>query len=141
MTTNTQTPAMGGTNKGLHIGLWVAQILLAIGFGMAGWMKLTMPMAQVAAAMPGMSEALLRFIGVAEVAGALGMLLPAATRIYPVLTAWAGIGLATIMVLAGALHLVRAEFSHLPPVLVLFALASFVAWGRFKKAPTTPRGN
>ena len=139
MATNIQTSAGGGSTKGINIGLWVAQVLLAVGFGLAGAMKLTMAAAQAAVLMPGMPIELLRFIGTAEVAGALGMLLPAISRIYPILTAWAGVGLATIMVLAAALHLSKGEFSNLPPVLVLLALASFVAWGRFKKAPIAPR--
>jgi putative oxidoreductase len=139
MATNVSTSTLSGANKGMNIGLWVAQVLLAVGFGMAGYMKLSMTTAQIAQVMPGMSEGLLRFIGTVEVAGALGMILPAATRIAPILTAWAGVGLATIMVLAAGFHLSRGEFSHLPPVLVLLAFASFVAWGRFKKAPIAPR--
>lgn len=126
-------PAAG---KGLRIGLWAAQLLLAVAFGFAGGMKLVATAQFVAMGMP---APLVYFIGVAEVAGALGVVLPAATRIAPILTAWAGAGLATIMVLAGGFHLVRGEASHLPPVVVLFALAAFVAWGRFTKAPVTPR--
>src|SRR4051812_27696610 len=122
----TATRSAPAAGKGLHLGLWAAQILLALGFGMAGGMKLVSA-AQFAA--QGMPLGLVYFIGVAEVAGALGLILPAATRIAPILTAWAGVGLATIMALAGGFHLMRGEASHLPPVVVLFALAAFVAWG------------
>jgi putative oxidoreductase len=62
-----------------------------------------------------------------------------ATRIQPKLTGWAAVGLGTIMVLALGLHVSRGEWSHVPPVLVLGALAGFVAWGRLKKAPIPPR--
>jgi putative oxidoreductase len=79
------------------------------------------------------------FIGVAEVLGALGMILPAITRIRPKLTGLAGVGLLTIMVLALGFHIMRGELSHTPPVIVLGALATFVAWGRLKKAPIAPR--
>jgi hypothetical protein len=125
--------------KALVVGLWTAQVLLALAFGAAGGMKLMMASADIAKAMPGAPEALIRFIGVSEVAGSLGMLLPALTRVLPVLTAWAGVGLATIMVLASALHASRGEWDHLPVTLGLFALAAFVAWGRFKAAPIAPR--
>jgi putative oxidoreductase len=136
MVTQSQTSAGG---KGLHIGLWVVQVLLAVAFGMAGGMKLTSSTDQLAKMAAGMSVGLIRFIGVAEMAGALGMILPAATRILPVLTAWAGVGLATIMVLAAALLISRGEFSNILPALVLLAMAVFVAWGRFVKAPISPR--
>ena len=77
-------PAAG---KGLRIGLWAAQLLLAVAFGFAGGMKLVATAQFVAMGMP---APLVYFIGVAEVAGALGVVLPAATRIAPILTAWAG---------------------------------------------------
>jgi uncharacterized membrane protein YphA (DoxX/SURF4 family) len=125
------------SGRGLRIGLWVAQGLLALAFGMAGGMKLFVATdkSPVFSDMPW----LIRFIGVSEVAGALGVILPAATRIAPVLTPIAAVGLAIIMVLAGAFHVQRGEISHLPPVLFLFAMSVFVAWGRFKKAPIAPR--
>lgn len=139
MTTTVQTTTNIQESKGLRVWLWVAQVLLAIAFGLAGAMKLSMPPAQIVKLAEGIPLPLLRFIGITEVAGALGMLLPAATRIVPVLTAWAAVGLATIMVLAAALHLSRGQFSHLPPVLVLLTLAAFVAWGRFTKGAISPR--
>jgi putative oxidoreductase len=74
--------------------------------------------------------ALLRFIGVAELAGGLGLILPAATRIRPMLTPLAALGLATIMTLAFVFHIQRGEWDALPVNAVLGALAAFVAWGR-----------
>ena len=118
-------------SRGLNIGLWIAQALLALAFLAAGGMKLAMPPP------PGMtlSVGLMHFIGVSEVLGGLGMILPAATRIAPKLTGAAGVGLLTIMVLAAGYHVQHGELSHLPPVFVLGALAAFVAWGRLKHAP------
>lgn len=136
MSTNVTASPRADRNKGLAIGLWVAQILLALAFGMAGWMKLATPYAELVKNMPGMAalpEGLLRFIGLAEVAGAAGMILPAATGILPVLTAWAGVGFATIMGLAAAFHLARGEAQSLPVLAALFLLSAFVAWGRFGK--------
>lgn len=125
----------------LHIVLWVIQVLLAVAFGMVGFMKTTAPIEQLAEM--GMnfvnhtSVELVRFIGVSEILGAIGLILPSALRIKPILTPIAAIGIATIMVLAVREHLTQNE-----PIIanvVMFALAAFVAWGRFKKAPISPK--
>lgn len=125
------------------IGLWVVQVLLTLAFGAAGVMKLFMPIADIsgqmawAAASP---EWLVRFIGFAELAGAIGMVLPAATRILPWLTPLAGLGFAVIQVLAIGVHATRGETAMTLPVnLVLLALSLFVAWGRWRKAPIASR--
>jgi hypothetical protein len=86
-----------------------------------------------------MPEALVRFIGISELAGAIGLILPALTRVLPVLTAWAGVGLATVMILAAGFHVSRQEWQYVPVVLTVAALAALVAWGRFKKAPLAGR--
>lgn len=128
--------------KGLHVGLWVAQALLALAFVGAGLMKLTTPVEQLRAAMPWVNGAmgpLVRFIGAAEFAGALGLILPAATRTKPGLTPLAAAGLATVMALAALTHLSRGELGMVAPNLVLGGLAAFVAWGRARKAPIAPR--
>ena len=82
---------------------------------------------------------LVRFIGVSEVAGALGLILPALTRRLPGLTPLAGLGLCIVMVLATGFHLMRAEYSAMPMTIVIGAVAAFVAWGRWTKAPIAPR--
>lgn len=135
------TPASAPPSKALHISLWVAQVLLALAFGMAGAMKTFTPLAELATKLAWVSSAgaLVRFIGISELAAAIGLILPAATRIKPSLTPLAGAGLVVIMVLALAFHAVQGEFSSLPVNLVLGGLAAFVAWGRFKKAPIQPR--
>jgi len=127
--------------RGLTIALWIAQILLALVFGFAGSMKILTPIEELAknAAWIKDSELLIRFIGTSEVAGALGMLLPALTRIKPKLTSLAAVGLFIIMVLATGFHLMRGEAKFTPMTLALGALAAFVAWGRFRKAPISPR--
>src|SRR5437762_12537367 len=84
------------SSKRLHIGLWVAQGLLAIVFLLSGAMKFLMP--PEALAQLGLAPGLAAFIGISEIAGALGVILPAATRIRPALTPLAGVGLATVMV-------------------------------------------
>ena len=87
---------------------------------------------QFAASAPALADqrGLVTFIGIAELAGAIGLILPALTKILPVLTTWAAVGLATIMVLATGFHLSRGEFSHAIVTVVLLALAAFVIYVR-----------
>jgi len=129
-------------SKAWSIGLWVVQVLLAVMFGMAGSMK-------ALTAMPELGEKIMwakdvplwftRFIGVSELSAAIGLILPAATRIRPALTAWAAAGLAFVMLSAIGFHVMRGETPFVIMPLVLGALAAFVAWGRLRKAPIAPR--
>lgn len=115
--------------------------MLAAMFLMAGGTKVAMS-AETFAAMPNtgaMPFALVKFIGVSEVAGAIGVLIPAITRIKPMLTPMASFGLFIIMVLASLLHGSRAEWSSLGTTFVLAGIATFVTWGRWKAAPIAPR--
>jgi putative oxidoreductase len=126
----------------LHIGLWVVQVLLALMFLMAGVMKSTQPPEALIA--NGMSFvgysplALVRFIGVSEFLGGVGLILPSALRILPWLTPAAAGGLVVIMALAGGMHVVNGE-PGLPVNVVIGALAAFVVWGRLAGAPITAR--
>ena len=138
-----ETHGARSPRRGLHITLWIAQILLAAAFGMSGSMKLFQPIEALTAAMgwPGdIPPALVRFIGAAELAGALGLILPAATRIRPNLTPLAALGLVLVMVLASGFHLTRGEGGMIVPNLVLGLVAAFIAWGRSRAAPIAPRG-
>jgi putative oxidoreductase len=128
--------------KGLRVALWIVQGLLAVGFGMAGLTKLGQPIAEMAKSIPWVTtvpESLVRFIGISELAGALGLILPSVTRIKPVLTAWAAVGLVAVMVLAAAFHISRGEVQMLPVPIVLGGMAAFVGWGRFGKARIAAR--
>jgi|SRR5687768_1344272 len=120
-------------SRAVHVTLWLLQLLLAAVFLLVGHTHAVAPIEVAVARAPWVASlpvALVRFIGVAEVAGALGLLLPAATRIYPALTSLAAAGLATMMALAIPFHLVRAEMSAIVINLVLGSLAALVAWGR-----------
>ncbi|WP_375452458.1 DoxX family protein [uncultured Devosia sp.] len=135
----------GTANRsGWTIGLWVAQAVLAAFYSFAGFAKLSKPMAELAAM--GMNyavdypELLTRFIGTMEVLGALGLLLPAFTRILPRQTPLAALGFSVLQVLAIGLHAMRGETGQTLPInLVLLALSLFVVWGRMSKAPIAPR--
>src|SRR5882757_3666810 len=115
----------------MKIASWIVQILLALVFIASGSMKL-FAFDQFAASAPALADqrGLVTFIGIAELAGALGLILPALTNIMPVLTTWAAVGLATIMVLATGFHLMRGEFSHAIVTVILLALAAFVIYAR-----------
>ena len=128
-------------SKALHVGLWVVQCLLGVMFLAVGTMKATQPIANLANALGWPAEvpaALVRFIGVAEFLGGLGLILPAATRIMPMLTPLAGAGLATAMMFATIFHISHGEFGAVAAPLVLGGLAIFVAWGRGMRAPIAP---
>ena len=126
-----------------NAGLWVVQALLAAFYAMAGSMKLTQSIEALVAS--GMAyagdypELLTRFIGTMEVLGAIGIILPAATRILPGLTPLAALGFSVIQILAMGVHISRGEFMVLPMNLVLLALSLLVVWGRSRKAPIAAR--
>jgi hypothetical protein len=110
--------------------LWVLQGLLAAAFLAHGWMFLTPPASvadQMNALLPRWFQL---FLGIAEVAAAIGLILPAATRIMPWLVSWAAIGIMIVMISATYLHIVRNEVSSAVITFVLLVMASFVAYGR-----------
>ena len=118
--------------------LWAGQIVLALAFLAAGGVKLLTPAADLDAQIEEYPAGFGRVIGTLEVAGAVGVVAPAATGILPVLTPTAAGGLAIIMVGAAFTHLVRAEYLQMLPPVALFVLALFVAYGRVKLHPFTP---
>ena len=136
-------PALLSAGKPLRIGLWLAQGIVAVAFIASGVMKLTTPISELSAMMPWAGEVsvgLVRSIGLVDLAGGVGILLPALTRIQPRLTVLAALGCVLLQVLAFGFHASRGEFAVLPANLVLLALSAFVLWGRSKKVPVVPRG-
>lgn len=119
----------------MNITLWIIAGLLAAAFAAAGVMKLSQPKTKLAesgmAWTESFSDAQVKAIGVVEVLGAVGLILPAALDIAPILTPLAATGLAITMLLAAILHVRRGETSNIPVTLVLAALAAFVAVMRF----------
>ena len=114
--------------------LWVIQIVLAAMFAMAGVMKSTQPKEKLASRLPWVedySAGTVRLIGVVELLAAIGLILPAATGILPILTPLAASGLALVMILAMNTHRRRHEPSGIAFNAVLLVLALVVAWGRF----------
>ena len=114
--------------------LWSIQGLLALLFLFAGGMKLVLPVEEMTKQiqLPGL---FLRFIGVAEVLGAIGLVLPGLLRIRPGLTPMAAAGLAIIMIGATVVTLVNGMIAPTLISLVVGLLAAFVAYGRWRLAP------
>jgi uncharacterized membrane protein YphA (DoxX/SURF4 family) len=116
--------------------LWIVQGLLALVFLFAGGVKLVTPFEEMAAQMPvPLPELFLRFIGVAEVLGALGLVLPGLLRIRPGLTPLAAAGLVVIMIGATVITLATADAVLAVIPLVVGLLAAFVAYGRWRVVP------
>jgi len=109
--------------------LWTVQVLLALIFLFAGSMKLILPIEMLTAQMP-LPGLLVRFIGVAEVAGALGLILPRLTRIQRGLTPLAACGLVIIMIGATVVTLAEGSGASALVPLVVGSLATAVAYGR-----------
>jgi len=129
-------------SKALNISLWIAQGLLAAMFLMAGAMKSTQPIEQLATSLPWVKEAstsLVRFIGISEFLGAVGLILPSLLRIQPKLTVYAAIGILTVMTFALVFHISRGETSVIGINIIIGLIAGFVAWGRTKKVPIQPK--
>ena len=126
----------------MKITLWMVQVLLATMFLMAGFMKLTTPIADLATQMPWVNdflESMVRFIGAVEMLGAIGLILPSLLRVKPILNRLAALGLATVMIVAAIYHALKGEFAAICFNFVLGALALFVAWGRYQKVPISIR--
>ena len=122
----------------MHIGLWIIQGLLAFAFFGAGAMKLATPVDQLAAQMAWVTHvpaAGVKLIGLAEVLGAIGLILPSVLRFRPTLTPLAASGLALTMLGAVVTHIAIGEPAMTVPPLVLGGLAGVVAWGRSKAHP------
>ena len=118
----------------MNIALWITQALLAALFLFAGVMKLVMPIEEMTKeiAMPG---GFLRFIGVVEVLGAIGLILPWLLRIRPNLTPLAAAGLVIIMIGATAVTLMSGAIATALIPFVVGLLAAFVAYGRWRLTP------
>ena len=116
--------------------LWIVQVLLSLVFLFAGGTKLVMPAEQLTGQTP-LPALFLRFIGVAEIAGGLGLILPGALRIRPGLTPLAATGLTIIMI--GATVVTVMTMSAVTALLpfIVGVLAVFVAYARWRLHPLT----
>ena len=122
----------------MTIAFWLVQGLLALLFLFAGVVKAVLPLPRVNQMFPWAKDVppgLTRFIGGAELLGALGIILPAATGILPWLTSAAAMGLALVLLCAAVFHASRREFSGIGLTVILLGLSLFVLIGRLLWAP------
>ena len=121
----------------MNIALWIVAGLLALAYVGSGGLKLIMSKEKIAATGPAtgwvedFSPRSIKAIGVLEVLGGLGLILPAALGIAPELVPLAALGLAMIMVGAAVTRISRREYKFMLADLGYLALICFVAWGRF----------
>jgi uncharacterized membrane protein YphA (DoxX/SURF4 family) len=122
----------------MNIFLWILAGLLALMFLMVGSMKIILGRDKMAAREPermdwvnDFSPSQIRLIGVVEVLGALGLILPLATGILTWLTPIAAVGLAIMMVSASAVHARRGEVQMRRGNIMIMVVALIIAIGRF----------
>ena len=119
----------------MNIVVWVVSALLALVFLGAGFMKLSKSREELAPKMHwvnGASAGQVKAVGLVEVLGALGLILPALTGIAPVLTPLAALGLFLVMAGAVVVHVKSGDAAkETLPAVVLGLLSLFVAWARF----------
>ena len=124
----------------MNIALWIIQILLGLLFIFSGVMKFVMTVAQMNEQGPVFLPGIfLHFIGVCEILGGIGLILPSALRIEPRLTPLAAAGLAIITAGATVITLMGPMKGMVVVPLVTCLLCIFVAWGRWKARPISPR--
>ena len=118
----------------MKLALWIVAIVLAVVFAASGLMKQFVPKDKLVTAGQGwaqdFSPTTIRLIGLAEILGAIGLVLPAVVHIAPILVPLAAVGLALVMAGAAAVHARRKEVPMVAMNAVLLVLAVFVAWGR-----------
>jgi uncharacterized membrane protein YphA (DoxX/SURF4 family) len=120
----------------MNTALWIIQALLAALFLFAGGMKLVMPIEDIIKQMPlPLPGWFVRFTGVVELLGGIGLILPWLLRIKPRLTPLAATGLVIVMIGATVYTLASGEIASAPMPLVVGILAGFVAYGRWKLTP------
>ena len=126
----------------MNLALSIIAIVLAAVFAGSGLMKQFVPKDKLVTSGQGwaqdFSPTSIRLIGLAEILGAIGLVLPAAVHVAPILVPLAAVGLALVMAGAAAVHARRKEAPMVAMNAVLLVLAVFVAWGRFGPYSFTP---
>ena len=124
----------------MNILLWIIQVLLGLLFIFSGSTKFMMSVQQMNEQAPVVLPGIfLHFIGVCEILGGIGLILPSALRIKPALTPLAALGLAIITAGATVITLMGPMKGMAGIPLVTCLLCMFVAWGRWSRAPIRPK--
>lgn len=123
----------------MNIVLWIVQALLAAQFLFHGWLFVSPPPGLVDVMNAAFPVWFRLSLGVAELLAGVGLILPGVTRILPRLVPLAALGIMLVTLSATVFHLVRGETSSGLTTLVLFVLATFVAYVRWRVRPIAPR--
>jgi uncharacterized membrane protein YphA (DoxX/SURF4 family) len=123
----------------MNILLWVLQVLLALAFLAHGVFLIVPPASMVEQMNATLPRWFQIFLGVAEVLAAVGLTLPGVARIQPWLVSWAAAGIMIVMICATVFHVMRGEITSALTTVVLLAIATFVAYMRWRVAPIRPR--
>ncbi len=119
----------------MNVVLWIVAGLLAVAFLGAGVMKISQPKEKLAAAGMAWTEdfspGVIKLIGTLELLAAIGLVLPAAVNVVPVLVPLAAVGLILLMLGAASTHQRRGESQMIAINAALLILAAVVVWGRF----------
>ena len=124
----------------MNIVFWILQVLVALAFLAAGAMKTFSPISSLSKNMSWtaqMPAIFVRLIGICEILGGLGLVLPPLFHILPWLTVAAAVGLAIIMIGAVIFHIARKEMPNVAPSAVLLILAILIIVGRVAIVPFT----
>ena len=122
----------------MNIVLWVMQIVLALVFVLVGWLKIVTPYDRFVEMLPWGNDVhprTIKGIGILEILGAVGLVLPGLLNILPKLTPYAAAGLAVTMIGAAWLHVRRKERQQVVVNFVLMAVALLICYGRFILLP------
>ena len=123
----------------MHATLWILQVLLAVVFLAHGVFMLAPPASMIELMNASMSTAFRIFLGVAEVAAAVGLTMPGFTRVLPGLVPAAALGLIIVMISATVFHVARGELTSAVITAVLLAMAGVVAYMRWRVHPIRAR--
>lgn len=123
----------------MNVVLWILQALLALAFFAHGGLFLFPPAAMVEQMNASLPRWFQLFLGVAEVAASIGLTLPGLTRIQPQLVPMAAGGIMVVMVSATIFHITRDEWSSAATTMVLLAMATCVAYMRWRVKPIPPK--
>jgi uncharacterized membrane protein len=124
-----------------NILLWVLQVVFGIYFVVVGVMHFIVPegLPTQMEWMYELSDTMHVIVGIAEILGGLGLILPSVTRIRPELTVYAALGLVLVMAGAVVYHATRSEGQSIVTNVIIGAIMGFIAYGRWKLEPIEPR--
>ena len=122
----------------MNVVLWILQVVLALVFLGAGLVKLVKPREALLGRMPVLDAyhpVTVKLVGLAEVLGAVGVVLPMALGVAPGLVPWAALGLGSVVIGAAVAHAERADYKPLAVHAVLLVMAAAVMYGRSADLP------